>query len=119
MESSGIRNRNIEKTQNMSNEINTQSKLDIVPIDSYNCLDGRHRSVKVKCYNYKEQIYATLKDGFLIKFKENGKYHSVIGRLVNNNIISLTDEEQKICLSEGFLLEDTKKYQGYFGFFGL
>jgi hypothetical protein len=111
MDSSGIRHRNIEKQQN-----NSKKKLDIIPTDAYNYLDGHHRFIRVKCYNYKERIYETLKDGFLIKEIGYNSY-SVIGKLINNNIVSLTDDEQKICLSEGYSLEDTKKYQGYLGFF--
>lgn len=109
MESSGIRSRNIEKNKNVSNKLDM--KLDIVAIDAYNCLDGRCRVINVKPYgDWKEKLYQTFKDGFIIKDIDYDSY-SVIGRLVNGNIIPLTDYEQKICLSENFLIENTSKYQ--------
>jgi hypothetical protein len=122
MDSSGIRHRNIGKPQNISN-----MDLDIVGKNRYNCLVGNYRSIDVKPYgDWEDKIYITLIDVFLIK-EINYDSYSVIGRLINNKIVSLTDEEERICLYEGYILEDTKKYQkeeiikseGFLEFLGL
>ena len=111
MESSGIRCRNVDKEGDISKKSNTSKKLDIIGVNAYNYFDGHYRVIKTKPYgDYKEKLYQTLKDGFIIKDMNDDSYQ-VIGRLVNNNIISLTDYEQEICLSEGFSLGDTSKYQ--------
>ena len=53
----------------------------------------------------KTKIYKTRNDGFLIQVMEDDN-HCVVGRLVNNKVISITNEEQKICESEGYIVGD-------------
>lgn len=103
MNSSEVRHRNVGNKQNIDN-----TKLDIIPVDKYDSLSGHYSRIDVEIYNWDEKIYVTLKDNFLIKVLENDDY-CIIGRLVNDKIVSITDKEREICEANGYIIGETYK----------
>jgi len=119
MNSSEVRHRNIGTKQNIDNinpinNINT--KLDINPVDSYDFLYGNHKRIDVEIYNREGKIYITPRDGFLIKVLENDDY-CIVGHLVNDKIIPITDEEREICEANGYIVGETYNPKSFLGLF--
>lgn len=121
MESTELRYRCNDKKQLISKnpdvsknlEVTYQSKfLDIKDLKDFGTYS---RGIKVKPYDLINKIYITITNGFLIKEMKDYSF-CVIGRLVNGEVMSITDEEQKICESEGLKVGDVPKSSGFLGF---
>lgn len=102
MDSSEIRHRNVENKQNTDNK-----KLDII--------DGPNRSIYVEIYNREDNIYKTVNIGFLVETFDDKEYNDYcfVGRLVNGQIVPITDGEREIFESNGYIVGETYKPKSF------
>jgi len=71
--------------------------------DAWKYIEEKHdKLVSAIPYDNEKQLYLTVDDNFIVKIIEN-EYH-VMGRLVNDEIVSLTDKERKNCETVGYII---------------
>ena len=122
MESAGLRNRGDKKITHVQKSdtpkiLNVTKNIDLkfLDIKEFNDFGTHSLAINVEPYDSENKIFITITNRFLIKEIKDYSL-CVIGRLVNDKVISITNEEQEMWEFVGLKVGDVPKNSGFLGF---